>query len=188
MVKLLDTLDTSVEKLRKEALKLHESRDQLLIRIEMLKTTDFLAHLKESDKEDALSQLCRINNRLQVVVLLMNWNASILFSVLFQTVDISVKTVRDDSQNDSLLQINLMIDGVIRNPDPILKRQKFLQFYASCSSDYQQSDGGSLIDDKKFEGHLLGCTLDDQKKIKFRVKNLLNLYQKEMCEGQDQTL
>lgn len=78
-----------------------------------------------------------------------------------------------------------MIDGVIRNPDPIQKRQKFLQFYASCSSDYQQSDVGSVIDDKKFEGHLLGCTLDDQKKIKIRVKNLLNLYQKEMCEGQD---
>lgn len=83
VVKLLDTLDTSVEKLRKEALKLHESRDQLLIRIEMLKTTDFLAHLKESDKEDALSQLSRINNRLQVILLLMNRNTVLLCSVLF---------------------------------------------------------------------------------------------------------
>lgn len=84
VVKLLDSLDNNgnffqflslldyqavislVEKLRKEALKLHESRDQLLIRIEMLKTTDFLAHLKQEDKEDALGQLSRINNRLQV--------------------------------------------------------------------------------------------------------------------------
>lgn len=65
-MKLLDTLDTSVEKLRKEALKLHESKDQLLIRIEMLKTTDFLSHLSDTDKEDALLHLSRINKRLQV--------------------------------------------------------------------------------------------------------------------------
>lgn len=80
-----------------------------------------------------------------------------------------------------------MIDEVIRNPDPIMKRQKFLQFYASCSSDNHQSDV-PMIDDKKFEGYLLGCTLDDQKKIKLRVKHLLNFYRQEMCEGQDQTL
>lgn len=81
--------------------------------------------------------------------------------------------------------INIMIDEVIRLSDPIKKRQKFLQFYASCSSDYQQSDT-HLIDDKKFETQLLGCTLDDQKRIKRRVKNLMNLYRQEMCEGQEQ--
>lgn len=43
-----------------------------------------------------------------------------------------------------------MIDEVIRIPDPILKRQKFLQFYASCSSDHQSD--GPLNEDKKFEG------------------------------------
>lgn len=108
---------------------------------------------------------------------------SLSFSL--QTVDLAVTTNRDESQEDSLVMINIMIDEVIRLSDPIKKRQKFLQFYASCSSDYQQSDT-HLIDDKKFETQLLGCTLDDQKRIKRRVKNLMNLYRQEMCEGQEQ--
>ena len=85
-------------------------------------------------------------------------------------------TVRDLSQVDSLSVINHLIDEVIRFADPIMKRQKCQEYLNACSStDFQHSMsfGGSTVItfvDKKFEGHLLGCTLDDQKRVKKRLK------------------
>jgi BCL2-associated athanogene 2 len=99
---------------------------------------------------------------------------------LFQTIDINVTTVRDGSQVDSLSVINYLIDEIIRVDDPINKRKKCQEYLAACSSsDFQfaASFGGTTtvsFVDKKFEGHLLGCTLDDQKRIKKRLEALLN--------------
>jgi len=64
--------------------------------------------------------------------------------------------------------INHLIDEVIRFGDPIGKRQKCQEYLAACSS----TTTVTLLD-KKFEGHLLGCTLDDQKRIKKRLEALL---------------
>jgi BCL2-associated athanogene 2 len=88
-------------------------------------------------------------------------------------------TVRDNSQVDSLSVINHLIDEVIRFGDPIVKRQKCQEYLNACSSDFHYSvsltaSGPSTFIDKKFEGHLLGCTLDDQKRIKKRLEALMN--------------
>jgi len=162
LVQFLDNIDNRVEKLRKEAMKLQEERDQLMTRIDMLRNTDVLSNsLKEAEQEEINLQLKRINERLQ-------------------TVDINVLTVRDHSQIDSLNVINHLIDEVIRFADPIVKRQKCLQYLNACSTDFQFtmtftefSSSGTFVD-KKFEGHLLGCTLDDQKRIKKRLEALVN--------------
>lgn len=66
IIVFLDSIDNRVEALRKEALKLQESRDELHTRIDMLKNTDILSNLNESDKEEIGMQLKRINERLQV--------------------------------------------------------------------------------------------------------------------------
>lgn len=100
--------------------------------------------------------------------------------MFLQTVDINVLTVRDLSQVDSLNVINHLIDEVIRFGDPIVKRQKCQEYLNACSSsDYQYSNVSMTFSavtfvDKKFEGYLLGCTLDDQKRIKKRLEALLN--------------
>jgi BCL2-associated athanogene 2 len=86
--------------------------------------------------------------------------------------------VRDTSQVDSLSVINHLIDEVIRFGDPITKRHKCQEYLNACSSDFQYSmtftTSTVAFIDKKFEGHLLGCTLDDQKRIKKRLEALLN--------------
>jgi len=160
VISFLDTIDNRVEALRKDAIKLQEERDHLYTRIHMLKNTDLLSNLSEADKEDVSMQLRRINERLQ-------------------TVDISVQTLRDTTQIDSLSLINHMIDEVIRFGDPITKRQKCQEYLNACSSDFQYmsfttSSTTVTFIDKKFEGSLLGCTLDDQKRIKKRLEALLN--------------
>lgn len=100
---------------------------------------------------------------------------------LIQTVEVSVLTVRDNSQVDSLNTINTLIDEVIRFGDPIIKRQKCQEYLNACLAEFHFSSGAistttsqlSFVD-KKFESHLLGCTLDDQKRIKKRLEALLN--------------
>lgn len=89
-------------------------------------------------------------------------------------------TVRDNTQVDSLHVVNHLIAEVIRFNDPIIKRQKCQEYLNACSSyefNFSASIGGTTsvtFVDKKFEGHLLGCTLDDQKRIKKRLEALLN--------------
>jgi BCL2-associated athanogene 2 len=76
--------------------------------------------------------------------------------------------------------INHLIDEVIRvDLDPIVKRKKCQEYLNACSTDFQYSsltvtEETITFVDKKFEGHLLGCTLDDQKRIKKRLEALLN--------------
>lgn len=90
-----------------------------------------------------------------------------------------MQTVRDHSQVDSLHVVNILIDEVIRVGSPISKRKKCQEYLNACSSsDFQYctkslSITESIIIDKRFEMHLLGCTLDDQKRIKKRLENLL---------------
>lgn len=68
VVNLLDNIAVRVETLRKDAIKLQEQRDQLLTRIDMLKNTEVLSNLNETDKEEISVELKRINDRLQVRV------------------------------------------------------------------------------------------------------------------------
>lgn len=69
MISFLDGIEIRVEALRKETLKLQENRDQLHATIDMLKNTDFLSNLNEADKEEVNMTLQRINERLQVSLL-----------------------------------------------------------------------------------------------------------------------
>lgn len=91
------------------------------------------------------------------------------------TVDVHVHTQRDQTQEEALFQINHFIDGLVislRN-DPDGTKQRCLSFMNACSSHYIHG-----ITDKNFESALLGCTLDDQKRVKKRLQGLLNYIDK----------
>jgi len=105
------------------------------------------------------------------------------------TVELNVKTVRDTAQEDSLHQVNDLIDSLITSKEPVSSRQRCQAFLNACSASdlsstlhnhHQQQHQLHQIDmtllnvDKKFENALLGCTLDDQKNIKKRLQALMN--------------
>ena len=185
-VTVLDHLDARVEKFRKDALGLQEKREFLLMSIDLIKSNDLLASMTESEREEITCYIQRVNSRLS-------------------TVELSVRTVRDDSQEDSLSQINMFIDMMITMGDPVLSRQRCQQYLNSCSSSTEHntadgsSAGGNLVTypecstetdgefemdgdcpvDKKFESALLGCTLDDQKNIKKRLNALMGYLNKQ---------
>lgn len=92
------------------------------------------------------------------------------------TIDLNVKTIRDKAQEDSLHQVNSLIDSVITTTDRITARQH-CQHYLNCCSD---SGGVERVTDKKFEMALLGCALDDQKNIKKRLQALMTYLNKQI--------
>lgn len=81
-----------------------------------------------------------------------------------------------------------VLDEVIRFGDPIVKRQKCQQYLNACSSvdfNYSTMNLGAAtatiaFSDKKFEGFILGCTLDDQKRVKKRLEALLSYLTQQM--------
>lgn len=95
------------------------------------------------------------------------------------TVELSVKTVRDKAQEESLHQVNVFIDDLLRfNADPVVTRQR-CQIYLNACNDGQTETDSQLMTDKKFENALLGCTIDDQKHIRRRLFALLEYLSKQ---------
>lgn len=169
VITYLDSLDSKVEKLRKEALELQEKKDTLLVSIDLIKNHDAIGKLNECEREEINYYIHRVSARLG-------------------TVDLSVKTVRDNAQEESLHQINGLIDSLITSRDPIASRHRCQTFLNACdtndASTIQKSideDSMHVINiDKKFENFLLGCTLDDQKNIKKRLQALINYLNKQI--------
>lgn len=80
-------------------------------------------------------------------------------------------TDRDRIQEDALFQVNHLIDGLVIciKDNPTATRVKCLSYMAACTS--SNLDG---VSDKNFETAILGCTLDDQKRIRKRLQGLLD--------------
>ncbi|KAH8246260.1 hypothetical protein KR038_008171 [Drosophila bunnanda] len=167
-VNILDQLDARVEKLRKDALNLQEKKDYLLMSMDLIKSNEMMQNMTEAEREEIMLYIQRVSSRLG-------------------TVELNVRTVRDNSQEDSLSQINALIDTMIKMGDPVIARQRCqLYLNACCSSSMDPSghmdtvpeaDMGPI--DKKFESVLLGCTLDDQKNIKKRLQALMGYLNKQ---------
>ena len=85
------------------------------------------------------------------------------------TVNIEVKTNRDSAQEEALHQVNSLIDKLVveLHADPGGTRTRCLAYMNACSS-HLHTDS-----DKTFENAILGCALDDQKKVRKRLQGLL---------------
>ncbi|XP_058788910.1 BAG family molecular chaperone regulator 2 [Phymastichus coffea] len=156
LVSILDCIETHVEQLRKDALRIEEAKDTLLTTLDTLRNNDVFVNLEETDRDDILRYAERLSMRCL-------------------TVDVLVKVQRDDVQQDALHQVNGLIDSLVmglRN-DPSATRQRCASFMNACSS-----QGESEHCDKMFENAILGCTLDDQKRIKKRLQGLLDYIDK----------
>ncbi|KRF85003.1 BAG family molecular chaperone regulator 2 isoform X4 [Drosophila virilis] len=167
-VTILDQLDARVEKFRKDSLNLQEKKDYLLMSMDLIKSNELLQNMSEGEREEIMLYIQRVSSRLA-------------------TVELNVRTVRDASQEDSLSQINALIDTMIKMGDPVIGRQRCQLYLNACCASTIDPNGrmGTLHEadvgpiDKKFESALLGCTLDDQKNIKKRLQALMGYLNKQ---------
>lgn len=91
------------------------------------------------------------------------------------TIEVRVHTQRDKMQEEALQQINSLIDNLVIGirTDPIASRDRCISYINACSAHVVHG-----VTDKNFESALLGCTLDDQKKVKKRLAGLLHYFDK----------
>lgn len=89
------------------------------------------------------------------------------------TVEVHVQTQRDKMQEEALHQVNSLIDSLVIGikTDPDVSKARCISYMNACSSHVVQG-----VTDKNFESALLGCTLDDQKRVKKRLAGLLHYF------------
>ncbi|KAG5896413.1 hypothetical protein JTB14_022496 [Gonioctena quinquepunctata] len=156
ILEMLDLLEVHVEKLRKGATQLEEDRDALLSSLDSVMNADTMYNLEENDREDVNRYADRVMSRCL-------------------TVEVKVLTQRDKMQEEALSQVNHLIDGLViaLKGDPESTKARCISYMNACSSNVVQG-----VTDKNFESALLGCTLDDQKKVKRRLQGLLTYFEK----------
>jgi BCL2-associated athanogene 2 len=156
ILEILDQLESHVEKLRREASQLEEDRDNLLSSLDSVRNADMIIELADNDRDDVNRYAERIMSRCL-------------------TVEVKILTQRDQMQEEALHQVNHLIDGLVMcvKSDPQSAKAKCASFMNACSSNVVHG-----ITDKKFESALLGCTVDDQKRVKKRLQGLLNYFDK----------
>uniref|UniRef100_A0A0A9Z481 BAG family molecular chaperone regulator 2 n=1 Tax=Lygus hesperus TaxID=30085 RepID=A0A0A9Z481_LYGHE len=151
LLNILDRIEAHVEDLRRESLRLEERKDTLFTTLDTIRNSEHLNNLADTDKDDIQRYIERVTARCT-------------------TVEISVRTDRDKQQEESLYQVNKMIDNLVIafKGDPDNSMNKCQSFLAACK------DEPEVPVDKGFETALLGCALDDQKRIKKRLHGLLD--------------
>lgn len=83
--------------------------------------------------------------------------------------EICVRTVRNEMQEECLNQVNTFIDNLVidLHDDPLIVKDRCTSYMAACGSKSEEVD-------KNFENAVLGCSLDDQKRIRRRLQGLMN--------------
>ncbi|CAH2089329.1 unnamed protein product [Euphydryas editha] len=142
-----------VERLRRDTVRIEEERDSLLSTLDSVKHSELLADIPECDKDD-----------------IKRYAERILARAL--TVEVTVRTDRDPQQEEALHQVNMFIDQLVMSvhEDTLTAHTRCQTYMNACTS---QPDPGSGTD-RNFETAILGCTLDDQKRIKRRLQGLLD--------------
>ncbi|XP_039384551.1 BAG family molecular chaperone regulator 2 isoform X4 [Mauremys reevesii] len=140
-----------VEALRDAASAMEQEKETLLEMIHNIQNSQDMRHISEGEREE----LCLTASRLMSRTL---------------TVEVSVETIRNPQQQESLLHATRMIDEVVNKLLDDLEgyKSRLRSLYGACTSEVPS---GPI--DQKFQSVVIGCAIEDQKKIKRRLEILL---------------
>lgn len=157
LIAVLDQVEMRVERLRRDTVRIEEEKDSLLSTLDSVKHSELLADIADCDKDD-----------------IMRYADRILARAL--TVEVAVRTDRDAQQEEALHQVNMYIDQLVMSVhvDGVVAHTRCLTYMNACTSQPDPNTGT----DKNFETAILGCTLDDQKRVKKRLQGLLDYFAK----------
>jgi len=147
---LLDEVEDQVEKVRSEAMAIIEAKEDIQTTLEMLSSQDQLSMIADVvERSEVEAILERLTTRLNAI-----------------TVDVS--TSRSNGQQESLHRVNQAIDTLIVKIQTDTDEANVLcRTYLSATGSEDDSPT-----DAKFEQHLLGCTIEDQKSVRKRLVGL----------------
>ncbi|XP_019393130.1 PREDICTED: BAG family molecular chaperone regulator 2 [Crocodylus porosus] len=151
LLERLDQLELRVEAFRDAASAMEQEKEILLEMIHSIQNSQDMRNISEGEREE------------------LNLTASRLMGRTL-TVEVSVETIRNPQQQESLSHATRMIDEIV---DKLLNdledsRSHLMMLYGACTSDVP-----SVPIDQKFQSVVIGCAIEDQKKIKRRLETLL---------------
>ncbi|XP_009878145.1 PREDICTED: BAG family molecular chaperone regulator 2 [Charadrius vociferus] len=137
-----------VEAFRDAASAMEQEKEILLEMIHNIQNSQDMRHISEGEREE------------------LNLTANRLMGRTL-TVEVSVETIR---KQESLLHATKMIDEIVNKLLDDLEDAKIrlMSLYGACTSDVP---AGPI--DQKFQSVVIGCAIEDQKKIKRRLETLL---------------
>ncbi|CAF4809055.1 unnamed protein product [Pieris macdunnoughi] len=155
LISVLDQVELRVERLRRDTTRIEEEKDSLLSTLDSIKHSELLSDITECDKDDIARYADRIVARATT------------------TEGGRERPGRPTQQNTP---VNMYIDKLVMSvhDDTVLAHTRCQAYMNACTSQPDDSSGT----DKNFETAILGCTLDDQKRVKKRLEGLLDYFAK----------
>uniref|UniRef100_A0A3Q2Q4V2 BCL2 associated athanogene 2 n=1 Tax=Fundulus heteroclitus TaxID=8078 RepID=A0A3Q2Q4V2_FUNHE len=140
-----------VEALREAASDMEQERESILEMIQSLQNSQEMRNICPGEREE----LSLTANRLMGRTL---------------SVEISIGTIRNPQQEEALQKATSMIDEIVKKllSDMESGRQQLLALHAACVT-----EAPPVPIDQKFQAIVIGCALEDQKKIKRRLETLV---------------
>ncbi|XP_063775726.1 BAG family molecular chaperone regulator 2 [Pseudophryne corroboree] len=151
LLESLDELESRVQALRDSASALELEKESLLEMIHSVQNSQDMRKISDGEREELTLTADRLMSRIV-------------------TVEVTVETIRNPQQAVSLQQANLIIDEILKRVMDNLEsgKKQLMNLYGACTSDVPP---GPI--DQKFQSIIIGCALEDQKKIKRRLETLI---------------
>ncbi|XP_061482235.1 BAG family molecular chaperone regulator 2 [Rhineura floridana] len=151
LLECLDQLERRVEALRDTASSMEQEKETLLEMIHSVQNSQDMRNISEGEREE------------------LNLTAKRLMGRTL-TVEVSVETIRNPQQQESLLHATHMIDEIVNKllDDLEDSKSRLMSLYGACTSEVPPGPNN-----QKFQSVVIGCAIEDQKKIKRRLETLL---------------
>uniref|UniRef100_A0ABM5GAX4 BAG family molecular chaperone regulator 2 n=1 Tax=Pogona vitticeps TaxID=103695 RepID=A0ABM5GAX4_9SAUR len=149
LLECLNQLELRVEALREAASSMEQEKETLLEMIHNIQNRQDTRNVSEGEREE------------------LNLTAKRLMGRTL-TVEVSVETIRNPQQQESLLHATEMIDEVVNKLLDDLEGSKNRLLYGACISEVPSGPVN-----QKFQSVVIECAIEDQKKIKRRLETLL---------------
>ncbi|OCT78378.1 BAG family molecular chaperone regulator 2 [Xenopus laevis] len=151
LLEILDDLEVRVQAFRDAASALELEKESLMEKIHSVQNSQDIRNICDGEREELFITAERLMGRTL-------------------TVDVSVETIRNPLQESSLQQATTIIDDILKKVTDSLEngRKQLMSLYGACTSDVPV---GPV--DQKFQSVIIGCAVEDQKKIKRRLETLI---------------
>uniref|UniRef100_A0A8C5PKL5 BAG cochaperone 2 n=1 Tax=Leptobrachium leishanense TaxID=445787 RepID=A0A8C5PKL5_9ANUR len=151
LLETLDELETRVQALRDATSSLEIEKESLIEIINSVQNSQDMRNISDGEREELTITADRLMKRTL-------------------TVEVSLETIRSPQQASALQQATVVIDEIAKKVLDNLEtaKQLLMTLYGACTSDTPQ---GPV--DQKFQSMIIGCAIEDQKKLKRRLEMLI---------------
>ncbi|XP_003215536.1 BAG family molecular chaperone regulator 2 [Anolis carolinensis] len=151
LLESLDQLELRVEALRDAASSMEQEKESLLEMIHNVQNSQDMRSISEGEREELSLTAKRLMGRTL-------------------TVEVSVETIRNPQQQESLFHATQMIDDIVGKLVDDLEdsKNRLMSLYGACLSEVPPGPVN-----QRFQSVVIGCAIEDQKKIKRRLETLL---------------